>query len=706
MSFSSVVYFEKNCERTYMYLLINNLNRYIFTCLISSLISFSLHAQLNSKYCYFNEPEFTCGDSNVIFVKLSPVDQDSMIQHWMVKTMNADHQKIQDGGDTIEVFGFPTPKDPVNHIEPFKDGNKYGYYFKILASNKTELDRTPVTFSIQDLEPPNIKLSSTTPKLRYNKWLKTRDFSMNCIIQDFAGIQWSCLYHKTNSSKWQLIENSTINFNEREDDGIPDSVERNHTFQISEQEDNHYQYFIDAKDASYTPESHEGNYHFSGNERKPAKEDDIEKDIEISIDTIRPKSEITNTNKIVGSLTFNIYYQANDPVSSPHNVASGLEKIELFRIVGNETTLVAIDSGVSIDFQFTVTVNEEGTYTFFTVAYDSAGNEQANETIKIYTVSVDLTGPKGIDFNLKDLTTADDFASRIFKAESGWTNSLNINATIQVAESDLSDLDFIYFSGDVTPSTLRNVKNNQSVVLTLKQMKDLNYVYMQAQDFAGNKMQDSILKTICFDNVRPDFSLSSSNSEPSKKMIDPLLPKGTNNLYQIQLFPDYDINDTVAYYYAWIDGNSEEDKKPFKGSISLKFSHKDIKNGNNVKINVTLIDKAGNSSDNILKITVPPVNEFEFCNVPNPFNLKKDQETTFVLVADEGLNPVIIIYDAFGNLVKELIEHKPELSGDATYYLFPWDGSNEFKQRVSEGIYLAVCPAVTKERIKVLVINR
>ena len=96
-----------------------------------------------------------------------------------------------------------------------------------------------------------------------------------------------------------------------------------------------------------------------------------------NIDTDKPNSAVGTVDNITSGFTFTVPYTAND---NP-NPVSGLAKVELYvdgPSAGTNYVLADThnDPGASGSFSYT-TAAGDGTYTFYTLAYDDAGNQEA-----------------------------------------------------------------------------------------------------------------------------------------------------------------------------------------------------------------------------------------------------------------------------------------------------------------------------------------
>jgi hypothetical protein len=114
------------------------------------------------------------------------------------------------------------------------------------------------------------------------------------------------------------------------------------------------------------------------------------------VDTEKPISSASVPNYET-SASFSVSYTASDPLKN--SSASGLDKVELYvdtPAVGGYT-LYATDSGAGIDNTFSYTaLAGDGDYSFYTVAYDKAGNVEASPTTDSDTTKLDTQDPNSV----------------------------------------------------------------------------------------------------------------------------------------------------------------------------------------------------------------------------------------------------------------------------------------------------------------------
>src|SRR4029078_4512234 len=94
------------------------------------------------------------------------------------------------------------------------------------------------------------------------------------------------------------------------------------------------------------------------------------------VDTQAPPSSASSPTYST-STSITVTSTASDP--DKNGVHSGLAKLELYAKAPAATsyTVYATDSGAGIDNTFTYTATVDGTYSFYTVATDTAGNVEA-----------------------------------------------------------------------------------------------------------------------------------------------------------------------------------------------------------------------------------------------------------------------------------------------------------------------------------------
>lgn len=131
--------------------------------------------------------------------------------------------------------------------------------------------------------------------------------------------------------------------------------------------------------------------------------------------------------------------------------------------------------------------------------------------------------------------------------------------------------------------------------------------------------------------------------------------------------PDYDIGIfTIDYLYShWA----------YKRTQVIKFHFDENRN---VKVVEYHPDLVLNNITSIDEIIIP--SEYYLKNYPNPFNVTTTIEYYIPKISDVKLN----IYNLLGQEVKTLVDE----SKAEGIYREKWDGTNDFEQKVSSGIYI------------------
>jgi len=463
--------------------------------------------ELKNDTTYFDEPDYTQGNSNQVevqFPECTDLKEDSLV---------VDHYIFTEE----DIFLFKEGKCPMalstsfppTEAKPLEHGIKYGFFFRIVkiddSGSKKIISQSPPVFSIQDTSPPEMTACNFVGIVD-GGWSNKENFQIEYEVKDPAGIQYVYLFQLVQGDDWSQEQKKEY---DKDTSGHPKFTEVDDNFDIFNiSEDNHYEFFIGARDAAHAPESCAKKWILDGNEKKPGKSDYPH--LRINIDTVKPEAEIKNINKFQNKLKFDIPYFVDDPINSPHKIESGIDSVSLYYFydkIDNDSVFVfrhGFDElKESKDSVFkNVTVDNQGNYWFYIKVVDHAGNITISEK---KLVVVDTTQPNISLFQLKDtLTTATE---EYTFAENGRTKFDSIWAKIEVADA-LAGLKMIKFEGDLVLDSIvfeKDIKQlEDSLLLKLSDGDGKKNINCIVTDNADNSMIKS--DTIFLDTKKPQIT--------------------------------------------------------------------------------------------------------------------------------------------------------------------------------------------------------
>jgi hypothetical protein len=466
---------------------------------------FQLQAQINTDDI-INEPFFTKGDSNKVYcpgTKLKEFQISTDLINWLSARIRV---------DSSCVFG------------PLTDGMKYYYRVRFTSDSSYS---TTTAFSMQDTTSPQIDMISIgTLANPENQWLNKSTFNISFFVSDStidsngvknrgAGIDTVWCYWRICGENWLHKPQKTWDFN---DDltGKPgrSEVDSSFTF-IDSLNDACYEFFFQAKDAAYKPESpglNEDSWVVDGNKSfapGPAM-------ASIRIDTQKPFSNILcdSLPEYINAATdsIHIHYVANDTLNG-RTFHSGIDTVWLYYITPEGETIkysfqTNFNDKSAVDSSFTISgtvIDLDGKYVFYTIAKDFSGLKQDIPTSPTCSTFVDTQAPALDSIKLKDITPSIMVPDT---AEPGWTNELEINVCFyglrdSTKNNFISGIDkiFIYGGGDST--THKYNPDEECYPFTLSAGDDEKKVLCTVIDSAGNKT--TIADTIILDSQPPEL---------------------------------------------------------------------------------------------------------------------------------------------------------------------------------------------------------
>ncbi|MFQ5864177.1 MAG: FlgD immunoglobulin-like domain containing protein [bacterium] len=267
-----------------------------------------------------SEPRYTQGKSNIIGFRLPPLEDISFppdtIRGPFVVTL------VHDGSDNPPLE-FPRPV-VLNHdstqfefLESLKNGTKYLYttalFLPICKIGCEAVDDTSqlelhcsayqdTVWSIQDSEAPLVE-NVTIPQLdstSISGWWNRSTIQIEADISDPAGVWQGFLYQRTCSSNdWGAAIADTTFEGDLTGSGFvfADLVKVSFTQTLA---DGCYEFRVEGKDATHSPESWFPDFQLAGNERQPTSTDDSQ--VTIQIDTTPPDTITLTCNQVLNSI--------------------------------------------------------------------------------------------------------------------------------------------------------------------------------------------------------------------------------------------------------------------------------------------------------------------------------------------------------------------------------------------------------------------
>lgn len=528
-------------------------------CLFNSILLFAQkYSDLSSKY--FQEPYYTVGTNNAVIVKQRPI---GYIFHYIIGQDDSVGFFYQGGNDTGWAFYYPP--DSKN---PLKHGKKFNYYFEILDSDSNVILISEPDSSIQDSRTPKIGYCQFVCEIN-DYWVNKSIFNIKYSIRDSAGIDSVFLYERIFNEDYWLKIDSIGYYNVTDSGAAPNDTIVFDSFTVIVSEDNHYEYYIGSKDAAHDSISCAKKWILNGNKDVPVSLS--EPHLWIKIDTHEPYSTIKILDAYYNRRDFEIPYLAFDSLAGSNNIASGLDSISLYYILNNKTnfdTLHVFNSTTdSIDRAFDFSAPSEGRYTFYVRAIDHAMNKQSIINTNMKHTIVDTTKPKINKFSLKDPTDAADFYT---VADTGWTKVENILADIDTISDNLSDLDSIFFIGDIKSDFIRRPFKKEPIYLELTNDEGLKEVRCWIADKAKN-VGDTTEFEIILDKTPPQLDklilldFDSPNSDSTNTLLVRVIPivadSTDTTISQIALYENSPLPFTVRET-LW---------QPFSPGDTLKF---------------------------------------------------------------------------------------------------------------------------------------
>lgn len=544
-----------------------------FSKLVVFIFSFSIHfsalfGQDSVKVEYFQEPVFTARDTNSLIVK-KRISSENFLFHWIICKDGVSYL-FQSSGNEAWVHFCP----PESTTMPLEHGIKYQYYFEEKDGPDTSYNTiatSPIVCSTQDALPPNIKDSSFVQEPKdgwFNKWT----FQIIATIEDPAGIHSAFLFKRIKGQPWPTTPESTIPHYQEAIDGEPHDILVTDTFTVEVLEDNHYEFYIGAKDAAHDSLSCAKKWILNGNKIVP--DSSSEPHLWIKIDTTEPLSDIQDLKPFQNMLDFKIHYTAHDPLAGSNNIASCLDSVSLFYIFNENTFFVDKHSfqeapPCSVGNFFEIEVKHgEGYYNFFTRAVDHATNTESE--IELVRILVDTTRPQINSFFLFDTTTIPT-ESYTF-ADTGWTKWETVWAYVDTFDN-LSGVDSIFFHGDIVPVSVESTFSSP-FSLKLSDGEVSKTVYCKISDKTGNLTQDTSF-TIIWDSTRPQLK--------SLKLCDFDTENcDSTNTLMIRVIPEVDdpTDTTISHIVLFEDSEISPDTrdslwKPYSPGVTLIYEFKD-----------------------------------------------------------------------------------------------------------------------------------
>lgn len=266
------------------------------------------------------EPRYTQGTSNTIWFQLPPVatlpfPPDSVKGPFVITF-------ARNAGDD-NVLSFPRPVDltvdslQFETMNGLQQGNQYSYSIAlflpvcklkcdaIVDSSELELHCSPhadTVWSIQDSQAPGVadiripQLDSTSVP----HWWNYSSFRVNARLQDEAGVWQAFLYRRScQDSGWQSIVADTVfpgNLTPLGHEFAPTAS----VMFLQDLPDGCYDFRVEGRDASHTPESRFPDFRLAGNGGQPA--EDAAAHVTIYIDTSPPRAVELNCQQIQNSI--------------------------------------------------------------------------------------------------------------------------------------------------------------------------------------------------------------------------------------------------------------------------------------------------------------------------------------------------------------------------------------------------------------------
>jgi len=441
---------------------------------------------------YYEEPSYTQGTSNKVYVQEKP---SGPIDHFIIGPEGEYPLALGGGNFYVEALHYPPGSN-----KPLAHDVRYEYYFKVGDATSNTV------YSTQDNEVPKI-IETSFVGIFNDSWSNTRTVEIKCQVQDSAGIEYIYLFQRIQGDDWPQKETDSKNNYDKNTSGQPKFLAATATFEIYNiSEDNHYEFFIGAKDAAHKPESSAKEWKLGGNEKKPRQSDNPH--LRINIDRTPPLSSILNLNPFQNTQTFTIPYTAHDLIINRDNskIASGLNKVSLYyRREGIDTefmrfnqpnrynnTLEVIESG------FIFNTNEQGYFSFYTQATDLATNGQADTTFNIFKTLIDIEPPLINNFIVLDTTEVS--TEFITFADAAWTNGEWVEVSVDTSDN-LSGVDSLIISGDIENEETKFNKSDPWLI-KLKQGEGTKIISCEVLDKTKNQ-SSRLTFTIVLDRTPP-----------------------------------------------------------------------------------------------------------------------------------------------------------------------------------------------------------
>ena len=331
-----------------------------------------------------SEPRFTQGARNVISILLPalanlPFSPDT-VRSPIIITL------VLDGDATFE---FPRPVQLGDDMTVFetvtglKNGSRYGYTTALFlpvckipcaaVTDPSQLELHCSTYrdtawSTQDAVAPVVAATSIPQLVRspVAGWWNQPSFEIQADVSDPAGVWQAFLYRRTRSeSEWGMPVSDSTFASELTDSGFLFAESVNAIFRQS-LADGYYEFRIDGKDATHTPESSFPNFVLAGNSGQAIP--DGREPITIKIDTTPPDSVTLTAQQISNTIQLS-WSPSDDP--APGIGLSG------YRIYRNGAQIDSVDrDGTSYLVSFPGDA-PTAVFTFQIQPFDSLGNAQS-----------------------------------------------------------------------------------------------------------------------------------------------------------------------------------------------------------------------------------------------------------------------------------------------------------------------------------------
>ncbi|MBD3338636.1 MAG: hypothetical protein GF353_05990, partial [Candidatus Lokiarchaeota archaeon] len=472
------------------------------------------------------EPFVTKGDSNIFYADAPPsfyskryyiTEEDTTMWILCLKTGSYDSCKV-----------------PNENKYPYilKDGQKY--FYRIIA-NMDNVEKSAITWSYQDQTPPTVEVDNLPHFVNNKKFqihFEANDFVCNELD---TSIYMAKLYSKFDKHQgWDVGDILIKEFNEGP---FSTTITTKDSFDFSDiyRDDGFYELYVKAYDQARKQDKDkewDGNYEIGFNSENAK--------TYTFVDTKHPVSEITKIDSTQSSTTFEIGYEAIDPANGQRNYKSGLKKIKLFYAYkfepdDNYTDFQSLDYNLRPHNEDDTLISQlsfdadmgDGTYKFYTIAIDSAGNEQT-EKIKYDSTIVDTEVP-----DIEDLSVYQD-PTKTQRLSEEWQNECNTPYLEWSASYGVSGVYFnvsIIRDGDgkvILDSVVHDFYLNVASALD-----DGKYNIIVKPESGSGISGNPISFTLRYDRTPPEADVQELNTVYSDSLFDIHFVKVNDNLSQV-----------------------------------------------------------------------------------------------------------------------------------------------------------------------------